>query len=64
MSNNTVKLSQVIKDFKITMDDTDHVANVSDVAINNIARRGIREIGFDIGKKIKTVKISCHLMTQ
>ncbi len=58
MSNNTVKLSQVIKDFKITMDDTDHVANVSDVAINNIARRGIREIGFDFGKKIKTVKLS------
>ena len=58
MSQNTIKLSQVIKDFKITMDDTDHVANVSDVAINNIARRGIREIGFDFGKKIKTVKIS------
>ena len=58
MSQNTIKLSQVIKDFKITMDDTDHVANVSDVAINNIARRGIREIGFDFGKKIKPVKIS------
>lgn len=58
MSQNTVKLSQVLKDFKITMDDSDHVANVSDVAMNNIARRGIREFGFDFGKKIKTVKIS------
>ena len=58
MSQNTIKLSQVVRDFKITMDDTDHVANVSDVAINNIARRGIREIGFDFGKKIKTVKLT------
>lgn len=58
MSQNTIKLSQVIKDFKITLDDTDHVANVSDTAIGNIARRGIREIGFDFGKKLKTVKIT------
>ena len=58
MSQNTIKLSQVIKDFKITMDDTDHISNVSDVAMNNIARRGIREFGFDFGKKIKTVKLS------
>ena len=58
MSQNTVKLSQVIGDFKLTLDDSDHTKNVSDATINNIARRGIREIGFDIGKKIKTVKIA------
>ena len=39
------------------MDDSDHVANVSDRAIHNIAKRGLREIGFDISKKIKTVKL-------
>ena len=57
MSQNTVPLNDVISDFKITMDDSDHVANVSDRAIHNIAKRGIREIGFDISKKIKTVKL-------
>ena len=57
MSQNTVSLNDIISDFKITMDDSDHVANVSDRAIHNIAKRGIREIGFDISKKIKTVKI-------
>lgn len=57
MSQNTVPLNEVISDFKITMDDSDHVANVSDRAIHNIAKRGIREIGFDISKKIKTVKL-------
>jgi hypothetical protein len=58
MSQNTVPLDQVISDFKITMDDSDHVANVTDRAIHNIAKRGLREIGFDISKKVKTVKLS------
>lgn len=57
MSQNTVSLSNVISDFKITMDDSDHVANVSDRAIHNIAKRGLREIGFDISKRIITVKL-------
>jgi len=58
MSMNKVKLSQIIRDFIITMDDDDYVSNVSDVAIRNFALRGIREIGFDLGKKIKSIKLS------
>lgn len=57
MSMNTLPLSQVIADFKITSDDDDYVANVSDVALRNFALRGIREIGFDLGKKIKSIKL-------
>ena len=49
MSMNKVKLSQIIRDFIITMDTDDYVSNVSDVAIRNFALRGIREIGFDLG---------------
>ena len=55
---NKVKLSQIIRDFIITMDDDDYVSNVSDVAIRNFALRGIREIGFDLGKKIKSIKLT------
>ena len=55
---NKVKLSQIIRDFIITMDDDDYVSNASDVAIRNFALRGIREIGFDLGKKIKSIKLS------
>tara|TARA_R110002020_G_scaffold118818_3_gene271491 strand:+ start:1165 stop:2004 length:840 start_codon:yes stop_codon:yes gene_type:complete len=58
MSMNKVKLSQIIRDFIITMDDDDYVSNVSDVAIRNFALRGIREIGFDLGKKIKSIKLT------
>jgi len=57
MSMNKVKLSQIIRDFIITLDHDDYVSNASDVAIRNIALRGIREIGFDIGKKIRSIKL-------
>jgi len=57
MSMNKVKLSQVVRDFIITLDHDDYVSNASDVAIRNLALRGIREIGFDIGKKIRSIKL-------
>ncbi len=55
---NKVKLSQIIRDFIITLDTDDYVSNASDVVIRNFALRGIREIGFDLGKKIKSIKVS------
>ena len=56
MSMNKVKLSQIVNDFIITSDGDDYINNVSDVAIRNFALRGIREIGFDLGKRIKSIK--------
>jgi hypothetical protein len=56
MAFDKVKLSQIIKDFILTLDGDDYAANVSDSAIRNFALRGIREIGFDLGKKIKSLK--------
>ena len=35
---NKVKLSQIIRDFIITLDGDDYVSNASDVAIRNFAR--------------------------
>ena len=58
MSMNYVKLSQVIKDFIVTLDGDDYVSNASDTAIRNFALRGIREIGFDLGKRIKSLKLA------
>ena len=57
MSQVKVKLNQIIKDFIITLDGDDYAGNVSDSAIRNFALRGIREIGFDLGKKIKSLKL-------
>ena len=42
----------------VTLDGDDYVSNASDAAIRNFALRGIREIGFDLGKKIRSIKVS------
>ena len=51
-------LRQIIDDFLITLDEDDHIANASDVTVRNIALRGIREFGFDVTTRIKSVKLS------
>lgn len=60
MSQNKVKLSQIIRDFIITSDGDDYANNVSDSTLRNFALRGIREIGFDLGKKIRSLKLSIN----
>jgi len=53
---NFVSLRQIIDDFIITMDGDDYISNASDVAIRNIALRGIREFGFDVSSRVRSVK--------
>lgn len=53
---NYVGLRQVIDDFIITMDSDDYISNVSDVAIRNIALRGIREFGFDVTSRVRSLR--------
>jgi hypothetical protein len=53
---NHVSLRQVIDDFIITMDSDDYISNVNDAAIRNIALRGIREFGFDVTSRIRSLK--------
>ena len=57
MARNYVTLRQVLDDYKITMDGDDFVSTASDAALRNIAMRGIREIGFDAGKKVRSLKL-------
>lgn len=57
---NTVPLNIILADFRIGLDSDDYISNVSDFQLRNIALRGIREIGFDIGKKVKSLKLSVN----
>jgi hypothetical protein len=50
-------LRQIIEDFILTLDTDDFVSGASDIAIRNFALRGIREIGFDVVPKIKSMKL-------
>lgn len=56
MSMNYITLRQVIDDFILTLDGDDYVSTASDVAIRNFALRGIREFGFDITSKVRSIK--------
>jgi hypothetical protein len=56
MSMNYITLRQVIDDFILTLDGDDYVSTASDVAIRNFALRGIREFGFDVTSKVKSIK--------
>jgi len=53
-------LRQIIDDFLITNDADDYTANVSDVTVRNLALRGIREFGFDVTTRVKSLKLSIN----
>ena len=60
MARNYVPLQQVINDFMLSMDGNDFAAHVSDAAIKNFALRGLRELGFDMLKVIRSLKLSVN----
>jgi len=53
---NYVTLRQVMDDFVLTMDADDHISNINDAMLRNVALRGIREFGFDVTARIKSLK--------
>jgi len=58
MARNLVTVDQVVNDFILTLDSDDYVSNVSDVVVRNFALRGIREMGFDMLKRVRSLKLS------
>ena len=60
MARNYVPLQQVINDFMISLDGNDYAAHVSDSAVKNFALRGLRELGFDMLKVIRSLKLSVN----
>ena len=51
-----VPLRDVIEDFVLTIDEDDYIRNANDVVIRNTALRGIREFGFDVTSRVKSIK--------
>lgn len=58
MARNYVPLKQVVNDFLISLDGADYAAHASDAAVRNFALRGLREMGFDMLKVIRSLKLS------
>jgi hypothetical protein len=57
---NFVTLQQMINDYIITMQEDDYDSSASDVVIRNFALRGIRELGFDLSRRIKSLKLAVN----
>lgn len=63
MAQDTVSLQQVIYDFMISVDQDDYASNASEVFIKSVALRGIREMGFDLMKRIKATTLAVDTTT-
>jgi hypothetical protein len=63
MAQDTVSLEQVITDFVISMESDDYANTASDTLIRNLALRGIREMGFDILKRLKATELNVNVNT-
>lgn len=60
MAYNYITLGQVMDDYLVTIDADDYVSGVNNTVLRNIARRGIREFGFDVTSIVKSLKISVN----
>lgn len=60
MARDTVSVNQVVNDFVLTMDGDDYANNSNATILRNYALRGIREMGFDIMKRVKSLKLSVN----
>jgi len=57
MARNYIPLNQVINDFLITLDTDDYVSYAPDNTVRSFALRGIREMGFDMLKVVRSLKL-------
>ena len=57
MARNYTDITQVINDFMLTIDGDDYVTSASDNAIRTLALRGLRELGFDMLKVVRSLKM-------
>lgn len=57
MARNLVEIKQVVNDFLLTLSEDDYASNVPDYHIYNLALRGAREMGFDMMKRVKSLKL-------
>lgn len=62
MARDTVSIEQIVNDIMLTADGDDYANNANGVVLRNYALRGIREMGFDIMKRIKSLKLAVNAL--
>ena len=58
MARNYIPVNQIVNDFVLTLDTDDYVSSAPDTTIRAFALRGIREMGFDMLKVVRSLKLS------
>ena len=58
MARNRITVDQIVNDFILTTDGDDFVAGVSNTVVRNFALRGVREMGFDMLKRVRSLKLN------
>lgn len=57
MARNLVTVDQIVNDFVLSIAGDDYCADVSDTLVRNYALRAIRELGFDMLKIVRSLKM-------
>ncbi len=58
MARNLVTVSEVVNDFIMSIEGEDFSRNVSETLVHNYALRGIREMGFDMLQRVRSIKLT------
>lgn len=59
-----ISISDIVQDIMFSIEDDDFLSNTSEVLLTNYARRGIKEMDFDFGQHIKSIKYTVNTATQ
>ena len=57
MARNKISASEIVNEFMALREDDDFLSSTSEHTINHYVLRGIREIGFDVSKVVRSIKI-------
>ena len=63
MARNTIKVSQIVNDFLLTMGHDDYANDIDEAVLKNFAKRGVREFGFDISNRVRSLKLTVDTAT-
>jgi hypothetical protein len=58
MARNTISIDDVVNEFVLLNDEDGYTSHATESVIRNFALRGVREMGFDIMKRIKSLKLT------
>lgn len=60
MARNTVSIDDVVNDFMLLKEEDGYISHVTESAVRTFALRGVRELGFDMLKVVKSLSLTVN----